>query len=327
MLEQCGEDPTFLSAASCRSSAPTRASGRAASSWPRPTSRTARSRACARAPRSCSTPSSTTTTTSHSLDDLHALFRAWVAELPREGVLVLHESLDYAGRCAIRRYGAGPGEGWRALDVAPDGEGTRFVLAAPGRDPLPLRLGVPGAHNALNATAALALLDWAGIAPGARRRPAGRVPRRRAPLRAQGRGRRHPPRRRLRAPSDRARRHAHRGARRGPARAAPGLLPAAHALAHAACSPTASRRRCGWPMPPASATSTSRAARPTRRSPASSSSRARDGRIRASRSPGRPGTPMRPTGSSRTARPGDLVLTLGAGPVDSVLELVRERLA
>jgi UDP-N-acetylmuramate--alanine ligase len=27
-----------------------------------------------------------------------------------------------------------------------------------------------------------------------------------------------------------------------------------------------------------------------------------------------------------TARPGDLVLSLGAGPIDSVLELVRERL-
>jgi UDP-N-acetylmuramate--alanine ligase len=98
-----------------------------------------------------------------SLDDLHALFAAWVAELPPHGVLVLHESLDYGTAAELRRYGAGPGEGWRALDVAPDGEGTRFALAAPGRDPLPLRIGVPGAHNALNATAALALLDWAGI--------------------------------------------------------------------------------------------------------------------------------------------------------------------
>jgi UDP-N-acetylmuramate--alanine ligase len=100
-----------------------------------------------------------------SLDDLHALFRAWVAELPREGLLVLHESLDYRADAELRRYGAGPGEGWRALDVMADGEGTSFVLAAPGRDPLPLRLSVPGAHNALNATAALALLDWIGIAP------------------------------------------------------------------------------------------------------------------------------------------------------------------
>src|SRR4029078_11327013 len=90
-----------------------------------------------------------------SLDDLHALFRAWVAELPREGLLVLDESLDYPAECAIRRYGAGPGEGWRALDVVADGDGTRFVLSAPGRDPLPLPLRLPRAHNARNAPAAL----------------------------------------------------------------------------------------------------------------------------------------------------------------------------
>ena len=46
-----------------------------------------------------------------SLDDLHALFRAWVAELPHEGVLVLHDSLDYARRrrAAPLRRGAGGG--------------------------------------------------------------------------------------------------------------------------------------------------------------------------------------------------------------------------
>ena len=100
-----------------------------------------------------------------SLDDLHALFRNWVAKLPREGMLVLHDSLDYPTPAVCRRFGAGPGEGWRVLEVAPDGEGARFVLAAPGRAELPLRLGVPGAHNALNAAAALAMLDWAGISP------------------------------------------------------------------------------------------------------------------------------------------------------------------
>ena len=100
-----------------------------------------------------------------SLDDLHALFRRWVSELPRGGALVLHDSLDYPSPAELRRFGAGPGEGWRALEVTPDGGGTRFVLAAPGRAELPLKLGVPGAHNALNATAALAMLDWAGITP------------------------------------------------------------------------------------------------------------------------------------------------------------------
>ena len=63
------------------------------------------------------------------------------------------------------------------------------MLAAPGRDPLPLRLGVPGAHNALNATAALALLDWAGIRPERAAAPLAELPRRGAALRAQGRGR------------------------------------------------------------------------------------------------------------------------------------------
>ena len=100
-----------------------------------------------------------------SLDDLHELFRAWVAELPPEGALVLHDSLDYASEAELRRFGAGPGEGWRALDVVPEGDGIRFVLEAPGHDVVPVRLGMPGAHNALNATAALAVLDWAGISP------------------------------------------------------------------------------------------------------------------------------------------------------------------
>ena len=222
-----------------------------------------------------------------SLDDLHALFRAWVAELPREGLVVLHESLDYPAECAIRRYGAGPGEGWRARDVVADGDGTRFVLSAPGRDPLPLRLGVPGAHNALNATAALALLDWAGIAPE----------RAAAPL-AEFRGA--------------ARRYERRGEVAGirlvddyahhPSELAATLAAARGEAPPGGCWPASSRtcpgargmfadgfaRRCGWPMRPVSATSTSRAARPTRRSRASWSSRARGGRILPSRSPGRP---------------------------------------
>ena len=47
---------------------------------------------------------------------------------------------------------------------------------------------------------------------------------------------------------------------------------------------------------------------------------------RRSRSPGRPTYADAAAGWPQTARPGDLVLTLGAGPVDGVLELLRERL-
>ena len=83
------------SAATCRSSAPTRASGGAGSSWPRPTSRTARWRACGRARPSCSTPSSTTTITSARWTTSTRSSATGSPSCRREGALVLHDSLDY----------------------------------------------------------------------------------------------------------------------------------------------------------------------------------------------------------------------------------------
>ena len=65
VLEQCGEDPTYLVGGVVPQLGSNARVGRGATSWPRRTSRTARSRACVHGPRSCSTPSSTTTTTSH----------------------------------------------------------------------------------------------------------------------------------------------------------------------------------------------------------------------------------------------------------------------
>jgi UDP-N-acetylmuramate--alanine ligase len=261
-----------------------------------------------------------------SLDDLHALFRTWVSELPREGALVLHDSLDYPSPAELRRFGAGPGEGWRALDVAPDGDGTRFVLAAPGHAALPLKLGMPGAHNALNATAALAMLDWAGITPERAAAPlaAFRGAARRYERRGEVAG--------IRLVDDYAHHPSELAATLAAARgeAAPGRLLAcfqphmpwrtrmfadgfaeALRLADAACVcdvyvargaadpdvtgelvvQSALRQDAGFPIA---------------------------------------WTPSYDDAAdwiARTARRGDLVLTLGAGPVDSVLELVRERLA
>lgn len=115
-----------------------------------------------------------------SVAELEALFAEWTARVPADGLVVLGDGLDLPAVAERRFAGAGPGEGWRALDVHADADGTRFTLAIPGRDPQPARLAIPGAHNASNAVAALAALDWAGIdparalAPLARFRGAGR---------------------------------------------------------------------------------------------------------------------------------------------------------
>ncbi len=100
-----------------------------------------------------------------SVAELEQLFAEWTARVPADGLVVLGDGVDLPAVAERRFTGVGPGEGWRALDVTADGEGTRFTLAIPGRDPQPARLAIPGAHNAANAVAALAALDWAGIDP------------------------------------------------------------------------------------------------------------------------------------------------------------------
>ena len=318
------------SAATCRSSAPTRASAGAASSSPRPTSRTARSRGCGRAPPSCSTPSSTITTTSARSTTCTRSSATGSPSCRREGVLVLHDVArlpEPTPSCAASARA--PGEGWRALDVAPDGEGTRFVLAAPGpraaaaarspsrarttrstRPPRSRCSTGPGISPE-RAAAPLAAFRGAAAATSAGERWRG--------IRLVDDYAHHP--------SELAATLARR-ARRGGARAPAGLLPAAHAVAHAHVrgrlrrGAAAGRRRLRVRR-----LRRARRRRPRRHAASSwsQSARRQDAGL-PDRLDARP-TPTRPSGSCARARPGDLVLTLGAGPVDAVLELVRERLA
>jgi UDP-N-acetylmuramate--alanine ligase len=96
--------------------------------------------------------------------ELLELLDGWTRSLAPGAWLVAGDGIELAG-AEVRRFGAGPGEGWRAIDATSDARGARFTLRRPGAADLPVALGVPGVHNALNATAALAALDLGGVPP------------------------------------------------------------------------------------------------------------------------------------------------------------------
>ena len=210
--------------------------------------------------------------------------------------------LRLRGRAApVRRRAGGGLAGARRR---PRGDGIRFVLAAPGPGrACRVRLGMPGAHNALNATAALACSTGPGISPE----------RAAAPLAAfRGAARRYERKGEVAGirlvddyahhPSELA---ATLAAARGEAAsgAPAGLLSAAHAVAHADV-----RRRLRERAPPRGRRLRlrrlrgARRRRPGRHGRADRAERAAR-KTRRSRSPGRRRTPMRPTGSRARRAP------------------------
>lgn len=96
--------------------------------------------------------------------ELVDLLDGWTRSLGPGAALVVGDGIELAGP-TVRRFGAGEGEGWRAIGATSDLDGARFTLRRPGAADLDVSLSVPGVHNALNATAALAALDLAGVPP------------------------------------------------------------------------------------------------------------------------------------------------------------------
>ncbi|MEK7817365.1 MAG: UDP-N-acetylmuramate--L-alanine ligase, partial [Actinomycetota bacterium] len=115
-----------------------------------------------------------------SVEEVVRVFEKFVAGLPQEGTLViwdvplLHELAAGTGARVIS-YGvvdsgadADGGADYRALNVAVDREGTSFKLSFPDgerRKEVEARLLVRGTHNVLNALAAVAVLHRLGVAP------------------------------------------------------------------------------------------------------------------------------------------------------------------
>ncbi|MBV9354925.1 MAG: UDP-N-acetylmuramate--L-alanine ligase, partial [Chloroflexi bacterium] len=101
------------------------------------------------------------------LDEIEAAFQAFVDRLPRHGRLVV--CVDDPRAAALHTeaqretFGASDLADWQVQDYAPlpDG-GSRFVVHAAGRG-WEARSRLVGWHNALNATAALAVADHFGV--------------------------------------------------------------------------------------------------------------------------------------------------------------------
>lgn len=69
------------------------------------------------------------------------------------------------GHARASSYGESEGADYRLRDLMLAADGSSFRLERPTGSSLAVRLAVPGRHNALNAAAALAALDLAGIDP------------------------------------------------------------------------------------------------------------------------------------------------------------------
>jgi UDP-N-acetylmuramate--alanine ligase len=105
------------------------------------------------------------------LDDVHDVFRRFVALLPADGLLVVVAGSggeELAGYTAARtvRVGIDAGD-LQAAVTRVDDRGSEFSVAADGVELARVELRVPGEHNVLNALTALGVLRHAGVSPAA----------------------------------------------------------------------------------------------------------------------------------------------------------------
>jgi UDP-N-acetylmuramate--alanine ligase len=84
------------------------------------------------------------------------------ADDPGAAELARHGASDLAGR-QVATYGVAPDAGYRVVDLMQNPDGVSFVLAVPSTTSLPVSLRLAGVHNARNAAGALAAADALGV--------------------------------------------------------------------------------------------------------------------------------------------------------------------
>src|SRR5207302_1646881 len=101
------------------------------------------------------------------LADIQAAFRAFLTGVPSVGATII--CADDAGARTVAppnatTYGESPSADWRIRSIdSNDVGGNDVAIRAPSSRTLLVRLSVPGRHNALNATAALAVCGVLGV--------------------------------------------------------------------------------------------------------------------------------------------------------------------
>jgi UDP-N-acetylmuramate--alanine ligase len=105
----------------------------------------------------------------HDFARLKQAFVEFLSRLPFYGTAVLciddanvREVLPFVSKPMVT-YGFSADAQWRAVDAKADGTTMRFSVRREGMTPLAVRLNLPGRHNVLNATAAIAVGSLLGI--------------------------------------------------------------------------------------------------------------------------------------------------------------------
>lgn len=103
------------------------------------------------------------------VNEVHDVFRKFVALLPSDGLLVLVEGgggefLAAGSPAPVTRCGIGAGD-LSAETVRVGDDGSESIIRRHGDEVARLVLRVPGEHNVLNALAALAALEHCGVPP------------------------------------------------------------------------------------------------------------------------------------------------------------------
>ena len=105
----------------------------------------------------------------HDFARLKQAFIEFLSRLPFYGTAVLciddphvREILPFISK-PVLSYGFSPEAQWRAVDAKADGTCMRFTVQRAGATALAVRLNLPGRHNVLNATAAVAIGSLLGL--------------------------------------------------------------------------------------------------------------------------------------------------------------------